>query len=336
MKDLEDILKDRTIAVRASTKKFVKKLWLVWAVLIIVCGVITAIVAIIAENHATVLWVALAVCVVTIVFSYNGVRPGETYVAHIFWTNMYAVEPGAYMLPFPIAGFRRKFLTGANSLTIAPNGNMDFSDASANVDADFFFYVVDFIKAVVNVVDFKSSIQKKSYALVASLFGGVKVLEASKNRAEYTLPKIIAIAENGISLENSDFYKELFDHWGIYPSAIVIGDISLDKEDVINRRQLLDAENREKVARKNKNIAILAGEGEAGAIAVVSRALLNQISDLVRHGKLNTETATLFINNMKKWDSLGDKAVVIDSDHGGGSGNMANFVALKQLLDNLK
>lgn len=132
-----------------------------------------------------------------------------------------------------------------------------------------------------------------------------------------------------------DFYREISEGWGLEISKLTVSDIDIPDDIKKARQKKLEAEEAYEAAQFERETALLKAKvdykvkvtaseaqakgielvagAEAKALEVKGAALSKQISSLVSEGKITPQEAKEMIESIKKWESLGDKTVILEN-----------------------
>ena len=346
-------------------------IWILFFVILAIaslaCGligwiIIWAIIKLIAELewasiNSPPLWLILCIgCIPFFCVTYDAVKKGWSHVMQnyvwlleIFGKNVKEWKTGLHII-FPYFGFasyanvykgewQKKLFMDEQHKSDAGGGDVEFTDASAPVEATIYFQVVDAAKATYDIANLEKGIEEKMDSAVRSFLGLYSIDEANTIKAraslisimnnDYINPKTVKIIQQNSGSNNKpkeDIEEELkkvqlwnyiYSIWGTRITGLAISDIVLEEKEKEARRKVL-------LAKKDKEASVhereaLKNRGEGYAL---------QVGSLVEE-EVNSNKAVDYLAKRLQWENVGEKGatVVIDSGGSGVAGLGAQFSA---------
>ncbi len=217
-------------------------------------------------------------------------------------------------------------------------GEVDFKDGSAPVDAKVFFRIINSAKATYEIDDVFAGIEEKIDSALRAYLGNYKIDEAVKLKIHFDLHRIlngilVREDENGQiretlapkeKVEEIKTTKESIESWGVIIESIVVKDIDLPVEIRELRRKVLEAEKETEAANYKAAERITLAKAEEEALERIGVGLGKELQRMVESGQITPERAADLVAQLKLYDKLGDKAVILPEAggrFGGGTGD---------------
>src|SRR3984893_2713860 len=204
---------------------------------------------------SVVLWSVIGVIVLILVFfALSGVRVVQQYergVIFILGSLKGAKGPGIFWVP-PIISRMIKVDLRIVTLTVPPQEVISRDNVTIRVTAVIYYYVVDPIAAVINVVNFSQATSQIGQTTLRNVLGQSELDEllAERNKINRDLQAII---------------DEHTERWGVKVTAVEIKDVELPA--TMQRAMAKQAE-----AEREKRAKIIHAEGELQASAQLAQA----------------------------------------------------------------
>ena len=230
-------------------------------------------------------------------------------------------------------------------------GHVDFLDGSAPIVATAYFTIINSMKAAYDIDDILKGMEEKLDGAIRTYLGGYKIDDVNHLKVQFDTARILngeVVIDHETprikTKEDSRIYMEILKDWGTEINTIVISDIVLSDDQKEIRRELLKAEKAVEIAEqevkmakfekerviivsegKKKSLSIEA-EGRKEALMSEGKGMSSQISS-VKSAGINSSASAAYLAEMKKWDSIGDKTVIIDGGSDSLSGMGAKFAS---------
>lgn len=202
-----------------------------------------------------VLWSVLGVLVLLFVFlalaTIRVVQQYERGVVFVLGRLIGAKGPGLFLVP-PFVSRMRTVDLRIVTLTVPPQEVISRDNVTIKVTAVLYFYVVDPIAAVVNVVDFNQATTQIGQTTLRNVLGQSELDEllAERNKINYNLQLII---------------DEHTTRWGVKVTAVEIKDVELPA--TMQRAMAKQAE-----AEREKRAKVIHAQGELLASSQLAQA----------------------------------------------------------------
>lgn len=120
------------------------------------------------------------------------------------------------------------------------------------------------------------------------------------------------------------FFTEISDGWGVEVTKLTVSDIEIPEHIQQAREKKLVASEEFEAAQIQKKTTVLNAEadaeatvkrakGDAKSVELQGNALAKKINSLAKSGGITPQEAKEMIVELKKWESLGDKTVVLEN-----------------------
>ena len=202
-----------------------------------------------------VLWTVLGVLVLVLVFlGFSTIRIVQQYergVIFVLGRLIGAKGPGLFLVP-PLVSRMRTVDLRIVTLTVPPQEVISRDNVTIKVTAVLYFYVVDPIAAVVNVVDFNQATTQIGQTTLRNVLGQSELDEllAERNKINHQLQLII---------------DEHTTRWGVKVTAVEIKDVELPA--TMQRAMAKQAE-----AEREKRAKVIHAQGELLASTQLAQA----------------------------------------------------------------
>jgi regulator of protease activity HflC (stomatin/prohibitin superfamily) len=198
--------------------------------------------------------VIAAIVLVLVIFALSGLRVVQQYergVIFILGRLTGAQGPGIFWVP-PIITRMMKVDLRIVTLTVPPQDVITRDNVTIKVAAVIYFYVVDPIAAVVNVVNYGQATTQISQTTLRNVLGQSELDELLAQRTK-------------VNRELQTIIDEHTERWGVKVTAVEIKDIDLPGS--MQRAMAKQAE-----AEREKRAKVIHAEGELQASAALAQA----------------------------------------------------------------
>ena len=264
-------------------------------------------------------------------------------IVEILGMPINTLSSGIYLL-FPFFGITKikaKVFMGQQIMQLFMNndikdgygfGHIDFKDGTAPALCTVYFTIINARKAIYNIAQLYRGIEEKMDDAVRAFLSMFTIDEASEKSGQFNLPSILSGQLKTVddkTYQRAPIFLTILQNWGVRIDNISISDIVLPPGVVTVREKLLVATRDVEVAKAEvkagkKRLELTQAQG-----AAEGKKHAEMVQTVANIPGMNSVLASAYLENMYRWQQVGDKAVIFSDSQGVGT-DAARIAAIIQ------